>query len=194
MTAPHLHSSTPARRAFGGTTPSTPSAWHNGPAAPRAVEPHGHNEHWHDQPGTTGVPESRPTRHHQKGMPATLPSRPTVLPFSWPRAPTKTVNMPMISRAKRSAAWACSARWRVVPDCHPHPLPTPPWYHAGTTGDDLESPAARNHAQHDARSAQRASIPRLHNRRSAPRASVPRQHNERPAQRSPAQRAFIISS
>src|SRR4051812_11330934 len=38
---------------------------HDGQAAPRAIEPRQHNGQWHDAPGTTGVPESRPT-HHQK--------------------------------------------------------------------------------------------------------------------------------
>jgi len=37
----------------------------------------------------------------------------------------KCVKMPMISRAQRSAAWACSARWSLVPICCPHDRTTP---------------------------------------------------------------------
>jgi hypothetical protein len=50
--------------------------------------------------------------------------------------------MRTISRAKRSAAWACSARWSLVPRSHLHDCTTSAHHHAGTTG------LRWNHTQH----------------------------------------------
>jgi hypothetical protein len=64
------------------------------------------------------------------------------LPFSCRKRITTTAKMPMISRAKRSAATACSAARLAVPDWHRHDQTTPARNHAGTTG------VRRNHTQH----------------------------------------------
>ena len=58
------------------------------------------------------------------------------------------------------------------------------WNHTSTesrrhNGRSAESPAARDHARHDGRTAPRAVVPHRHHGRSAPRAVIPPQHNER---------------
>ena len=94
---------TPARshagitRVRSGSRTAHDHGLHNGRTAPRAIEPHLHHGRRHNGRG------------HQKRHAPTLPSRPTVLPFSGPRAPTTTVKKPTISRAKQSAAMACWA-------------------------------------------------------------------------------------
>ena len=99
-----------------GTTPHRDHARHNGPRSePRShtitlPDPNGphrttrrsyhtrHHGHLHDGAGTTGIPESRPTRHHQKGVPTTRPGRRTDCPSAAASAPQK------LSKSQRSRA------------------------------------------------------------------------------------------
>jgi len=78
--------------------------------------------------------------------------RPNGLPISRRKRAKMTAKKPTISRAKRSAAWACSALWSPSFVCQKHLPTTQASYHTGTPGRNL------NHAHLGARSAQRASI------------------------------------
>jgi hypothetical protein len=88
----------------------------------------------------------------------------------------KRVKMRTISRAKRSAAWACSAAGlsfrsdtRMI---------APPWHR--TTwhdGRSLESHAARAHARHDEQSAPRTFVPHQHHGRMHDGAGTTRVHD-----------------
>jgi hypothetical protein len=79
------------------------------------------------------------------------PARPTDCPSAAASAPHNSVKKPTISRAKRSAAWACSARWLVVSDCHPHDCITSARNHAAEPAFGGITPSTRS-GRHDGRS------------------------------------------
>ena len=66
----------------------------------------------------------------------------TACPSAAASALPKRVKMRTISRAKRSAAWACSARWSLVPSSHPHDRITSARNHAARRA------FGRNHTLH----------------------------------------------
>ncbi len=164
MRRPHPHGTTPARRAFNGTTrmwdhvlhngrsseprPAHDHAAHHGPSAPRASVPHV------AQRGS-GATSVRTTR----GITGFCTTKPAERAFRKPdsfhhikmgcrsRSPDaerqssaaasalgEAFKKPMISRAKRSAGTTCSALRHPLSECQPHAPTTPAWYHAGTTG------------------------------------------------------------
>jgi hypothetical protein len=59
------------------------------------------------------------------------------MPFSRRKRTARSVEIAMISCAKRSAAWACSALRHLSFECQEHVPTTPAENHTGTTGVDL---------------------------------------------------------
>src|SRR5829696_8648633 len=76
---------------------------------------------------------SHVTRYDERG--------PTACPSAAASAPPITVKKPTISRAERSAAWACSALWHPSFEYQEHVPTTPAQDHTCTTDLDL------NHAR-----------------------------------------------
>jgi hypothetical protein len=106
------HTGTESRRHNGrlGEPPhARDHTWHNEQSAQRAIEPRQHNEHWHDEPGTTSVPESRPTSPSKKVCRPRCHSRPTGCRSAAASARHTITSKRTISRAKRSAGTACWA-------------------------------------------------------------------------------------
>jgi hypothetical protein len=103
---------------------------------------------------------------------------PNGLPISRCERAANTVKMPSISRAKRSAAWACSGRWPVVLGCRPPDRTTPARNYLARRafGGTLLAP---DHTMHDGRLAESpaAHDSAMHHGPSAPRACVPPQHH-----------------
>ncbi len=161
---------------------------HDGQAAPRAIEPRRHNEHWH-----TGSSHPRLMHVTKMGRVTTLPQPPNGLPFSCRKRATQTVKMRTISGAQRSAGTAGWAGWPPPLACSWHDRTTPARDHASITGAwrnhpphtitrcttsaRLEPPQARAHARHNGQTAPRTLEPRLHNGQSAPPAIEPRLHD-----------------
>jgi len=106
------------------------------------------------------------------GLVKTAIEPPNGLPISRRKRTTRTAKKPPISRAKRSAAWACSAAGSSF-RCAARMI-APPRY--GTTwhnGRSVEPHAAPDHAWHNGLLARRAFVPHQHH---GPRHAGDRHH------------------
>ena len=111
---PHRHAITPARRAPIGTTPRTRSHNARRTFSTTSVRTTSAQRAWARRALAQRAPKAETTSYNQKRVADHAPQRPNVLPISRCERTAKSVKMPMISRAKRSAAGACSAHTRLL--------------------------------------------------------------------------------